>query len=377
MHNSVLVRYSEIAVKGPGSRPRMERLLASNVEEALSRHGIRGRVERVPGRILIVDVDDADEAAKTAARVFGVKSASPALMESFITFDDIVRLGVDYFSRRLKGRSFRVTARRTGEHDFTSLDVERALGAAIVEVTGAKVNLREPEYVAYVEIRGDKVFFYDTIIPGPGGLPLGSEEPALVLYSGGFDSTAALWMIWKRGSPADATFYYLGVEEALENATRAFRELARNWAYGHRPRLYVADFRPVAARVAERVHPRYRVLVVRRLMLEHASRLAEEKGYEALVTGESVGQVATQTIRNLRLIGGGLPLPVLRPVSGMDKDEVVELVRRIGLYDIVSVQVEACRVQVDPTPRASPSKFTEEYAKVAGEYNVPVREYRF
>jgi len=366
----VIVRYSEVAVKGPGSRPRMERLLASNLRQALARAGLGGRVERVPGRILVWDPGDAGAAARAAARVFGVKSASPAVAYKFESIDDIVEAGVGFFAPRLRGRSFRVTARRVGDHGFTSLDVERSLGAALLEAGAGPVNLKSPEAVAYVEVRGDTVFLYSEVIEGPGGLPLGSEEPSLVLYSGGFDSTAAWWLIWRRGSPADAAYFDVGAPEALENALKSARLLSRAWAHGHEPILHVADFTDAAAAVAELVSPRYRVIVLRRLMMEEAARLALERGYEALVTGESVGQVATQTIRNMRLIGANLPLPVIRPVSGMDKDEVTALTRRIGVYELVSKQVEACRAQVNPTPRADPDRFREELARVRGAYKV-------
>ena len=371
--NSVIVRYSEVAVKGPGTRGRMERLLASHIHEALRRRGVDGRVERVPGRILIVEPSDAHAASKAAARVFGVKSASPAYMFHFQSLQDLVEKAASFFASRVAGKSFRVTARRAGTHDFTSLDVERELGARLLEAGAGRVDLHNPEYVAYVEIRGSTAFAYDTVVEGPGGLPLGSEDPLLVLYSGGFDSTVAWWLVMKRGSPADLLYYDLGVPEALETAREAAERVASEWVHGRRPRLYVARI-VWGEDSLERVRPRYRALVVRRVMLEEAEKIAVARGYEGLVTGESIGQVATQTVRNLRLIGSGLRLPVIRPVSGMDKDEVAALSRRIGVYDIVSRQVEACRAMVDPTPRGDPRVFEEELAKVRGKYRVLLEE---
>ena len=360
----VVVRYSEVAVKGRYTRVRMEKLLASNLREALDHAGVGGRIERLQGRILVWDPGDPEAAARAAARVFGVKSASPALAFDFKGLEDLVEAAASFFAPRVARKRFRVTARRSGTHDFTSLDVERTLGARLLELGAGPVDLHSPEYVAYVEVRGNRAFLYDEVIEGPGGLPLGSEEPVLVLFSGGFDSTAAAWLMMRRGSPAGLVYYDMGVPEARENAVEIARSLARDWAYGYRPRLFIVDFTRTARIVAERVRPRYRVLVVRRLMLEHAARLAVEKGYEALATGESVGQVATQTVRNLRLIGSGLPLPVLRPLAGSDKDEVVALVRRIGLYEPVSRQVEACAQGVNPTPRGDPETFREELSKV-------------
>ena len=350
---AVIVRYSEPAVKGSGTRRRMEKLLSDHLEESLRRDGLTGRIRILPGRIIIEGISDPTRAALSASMVFGVKSSSPAYHARFNTLDDIVRLGLCLYSEKVKGRVFRVRARRVGKHDFTSKDVERALGGALYDSGARGVDLSSPEYTVYVEVRGSEVFFYDTIIPGPGGLPVGSEEPVLVLYSGGFDSTVAAWYAARRGSITGLVFYDLGVEEAWDNAYKAAEILAAKWARGWKITLYRADFVPLRDIIRGAVKPEYRVLILRRFMLEHASALALGLGYEALVTGESVGQVASQTVRNLRLIGSMLPLPVLRPLAGMDKDEIMSKAFEIGVYDVVSRQVEPCRNAPKPVPRGS------------------------
>jgi thiamine biosynthesis protein ThiI len=257
-----------------------------------------------------------------------------------------------------------VRARRSGVEPFTSKDVERELGAALIKMGAPKVNLTNPDYVAYVEVRGYTAFLYDEVVEGPGGLPLGSEEPVLVLFSGGFDSTVAAWRIMRRGSPAHLIFYDYGVPEALEVAVEAAKFLADNWAYGHSPKLFVVNFRGAVLVANGLVAPSYRTLVLRRLMMLHAQQVALKHGMEALVTGESVGQVASQTVRNLRLISGGLELPVLRPLAGHDKDEIVSEARRIGVYEIVARQIEVCGVDTPPTPRGSYEAFKSEFEKV-------------
>nr|MEB3844743.1 hypothetical protein [Desulfurococcales archaeon] len=169
----------------------------------------------------------------------------------------------------------------------------------------------------------------------------------------GFDSTVAAWYAARRGSITGLVFYDLGVEEAWNNAYKAAEILAAKWARGWKITLYRADFVPLRDIIRGAVKPEYRVLILRRFMLEHASALALGLGYEALVTGESVGQVASQTVRNLRLIGSMLPLPVLRPLAGMDKDEIMSKAFEIGVYDVVSRQVEPCRNAPKPVPRGS------------------------
>jgi len=365
LEDVVLVRYSEIAVKGPTTRARMESLLKSNLEDALSKKGATGRIYLVRGRLVIRDPGpDSRSVAHIAARVFGVKSASPAVEVRFDSLEDLVFRATEWFAPKVKGRVFRVRARRTGVHSFTSKDVERELGARLVEAGGGPVNLENPEYTAYVEVRGSRAFFYDEIVEGPGGLPLGSESPTLVLFSGGFDSTAAAWLLMRRGSRVALAFYDLGVEEAFRIALEAALKLSEEWVYGHKLRIYRVMFGDVVSRARQLVRPGYRVLVIRRAMLLHAQWLALREGYEALATGECVGQVASQTIRNIRVISEGLSLPVLRPVSGFDKDEVVNLVRRIGLYDTVSRQIEVCGAVSTPTPKAGMEVFRFEYEKI-------------
>ncbi|MCE4611412.1 MAG: tRNA sulfurtransferase [Desulfurococcales archaeon] len=365
---TVIVRYGEVAVKGEATRSRMEGLLVKALKEALTAEGvIYGGVERLRGRIIIRGFDS-EETAKRAswasARVFGVKSASPAFEVEFRGLEDLVVVASSFFAPRVKGRSFMVRARRSGVEPFTSKDVERELGRALLESGAPRVDLKSPDYVAFVEVRGRRAYLYDTIVEGPGGLPVGSEEPALVLFSGGFDSTVAAWRMMRRGVPVHLVFYDLGFPEVLEVAVEAAKYLADNWAYGHRPKLYIVNFRGAALVVNGLVAPSYRTLVLRRLMLLHAEDLALKEGYEALVTGESVGQVASQTVRNLRLIGGGLRLPVIRPLAGHDKDEIVAEARRIGVYEIVARQREVCGVDTPPTPRASEKAFNSELEKV-------------
>ncbi len=362
-----LVRYAEVAVKGEQARNRMEKLLVGAIRESLESGGVRGRVERVRGRIIVEGLSCEEEAVKAsarAARVFGVKSASPAYKIDYRDLNDLVAKAARFFSGRIKGSSFMVRARRSGVEPFTSKDVEKELGRALIELGAPRVDLKSPEYVAYVEVRGPTAFLYDTVVQGPGGLPIGSEEPALVLFSGGFDSTVAAWRIMKRGVPAHLAFYDFGFPDVLEVAVEAAKYLADNWAFGHRPRLYVVNFRGAALVVNGLVAPSYRTLVLRRLMMLHAEELAVREGMEALVTGESVGQVASQTVRNLRLISEGLKLPVLRPLAGHDKDEIVEEARRIGVYDIVARQREVCGVDTPPTPRALDEAFKSEVEKV-------------
>ena len=362
----VLIRYSEIAVKGPSTRARMESLLKRNIEDALASLGAGGAVEIADGRLILRDPKpDPRAAALASSRVFGVKSVSPALEVGFNSLEDLSEKAVEFFGDRVRGRIFRVRARRVGSHPFTSKDIEKVVGARLLEAGARGVNLEEPEYTAYVEVRGWRAYFYDEVIGGPGGLPVGSEGPVLLLFSGGFDSTAAAWLLMKRGSTLSLVYYDLGVRRALLTALDVALTLAREWGFGHDPAFYIADFNPVASRARGLVRPEYRVLAIRRAMMEHAALLARREGFEAIATGENIGQVASQTLRNMRLISEGIGVPVLRPLACFDKDETIALTRRIGLYEKSASQVEVCRDAPPPTPRGDPTVFKREYGKLS------------
>ncbi len=364
MKNVVVVRYSEIAVKGRKTRNEMERLLINNMKDALKTKKCKGKFLRKDGRIIVESPEpDPLKVAKVISKVFGVKSVSPAIMTEFSNFKDLIEKALQYFSADIKGRIFAVRARRVGSHSFTSKDVEKALGKKLLETGGKGVDLERPEFIAYVEIRDYVAYFYKDIIRGPGGLPLGSEDPVLVLFSGGFDSTVSVWLLMKRGSPITLLTFYPNIPEFLERSLQIAGFLNNEWSFGHEIEFCVADISNIVNILKSKVRKDYRVLVLRKIMAEYARQIAEEKKLKVLATGESVGQVASQTINNIRLIWENIGIPVLRPVIGLDKDEIMKISKEIDVYDLVSKQIEPCGMLGSPDPKASSDIFYNEYNK--------------
>ncbi len=364
----LLVRYSEIALKGRASRRRMERLLVENIRDALASNGVKGkRVWARDARVWVCCFRDEVEAFRVAehvARVMGVVSVSPVVEQVFHDLNHLVELGREFFKERVKGKVFAVRAHRVGEHDFTSKDVEKLLGEALLKEGARGVNLENPEYEAFVEIRWGQVYFYDKIVRGPGGLPVGSEGVVLSLFSGGIDSPVASWMMLKRGCIVHLLFFNIGGKPHLEGALRVAKVLADKWMYGYKPKLYVIDVRPIVQLISDRVPEHYRIIVLRRAMMRLAEKLALRIGAEALVTGESLGQVASQTLRNLRVIDDATSILVLRPLIGFDKQEIVNKAIEIGTYEESKKLQEYCALGVSkPTTRAKldeARKFEEE-----------------
>ena len=340
-----MVRYGEVAIKGPRTRRRMERLLARNIAEAVSGCG-KARVVVRGGRVFVY-VDDEDCAVERIRHVFGVKSLSRATETSFSTLDELARTVAETFSGLVRGRRFAVRVRRVGSHGFTSIDAAREIGARLVEA-GGQVDLENPDVEVHVEIRGSRAYLFTEVVPGVGGLPLGSEGRVLALVSGGIDSPVAAWLVMRRG--AEPVFAFLSVAHPVDTvqALRVIRAL-RRYVHGVKPSIFVIKLVDTVAAI-RRLRLQYWNAAFKRAMYLVAARLAEEVKADAVVTGEVLGQVSTQTLSMLNALQSGIDLPILRPLIGMDKDDVVELARRIGTYEESRNAEEFCAV-FSPKPR--------------------------
>lgn len=339
----VLIRMSgDISTKARATQRRFVQRLATNLKDAIASEGLDAKLVVRRERMLVET--GSGEALEVLARVFGVQSLSRVEQRPAPALDAVVRDGVELFRGRVAGRRYAVRARRVGDRGrapFGSQQLERALGAAL-QPYGAKVDLTHPEVRAQIELFDGDAFFFTETRRAHGGLPLGVEGRALALVSGGFDSAVAAWQMQKRGVALDFLFCNLGGRAHELGVLRVLKVLADRWGYGTRPRLHALDFEPVAAHLMERVHPRYRQVVLKRLMLRAAERVAARSRASALVTGEAVGQVSSQTLRNLSVISPATRYTVLRPLAAFNKDEIIEQARRIGTYELSSVVQEYC-----------------------------------
>ncbi len=347
-----LIRLSgELSTKSRRTRGRFQKRLLSNLRDALESEGIEARVEAGWSRLFL-------EARDTSflgplGRTFGVSSGSVLAGSCAAELGAIVETGRRLFGERVRGHRYAVRARRAGTHEFSSADIHRDLGAALND--GATVDLGSPDITVYVEVRDARAYFYDDRFAGPSGLPLGVQGRALALLSGGFDSAVAAWMVLRRGVALDYLFCNLGGRAYERMVVEVGKVLADSWSYGTRPRLHVLDFGPVVEAMRAAARPAYLQVVLKRLMYRAASRVGAETGAEALVTGESIGQVSSQTLTNLRAIDGASDLPVLRPLLGFHKEEILSRAREIGTYELSARVREYCSVAPGkPVTAASP-----------------------
>ncbi len=348
----LLIRYSgELSIKSRRTRRRFEARLAQNLRDACRSHQHRCRIRRGWSRLHLVTPDA--EASDAVRRVFGISSYSLLEGRCVAALPEIVKLGQKLYGEAVKGRRYAVRARRTGSHEFSSYDIQRELGAALNP--GAIVDLTHPDVEVRVEVRDDDAYFVGAPQAGAGGLPLGVQGRAVALVSGGFDSVVAAWMALRRGVELDYLFCNLGGAAYKRLTIEVVKVLADRWSYGTDPRLHVVDFEPVMDEFRRTVKPSYWQVTLKRMMLLAAARVAEEVGADALVTGESIGQVSSQTLANLRAIDAVAPLPVLRPLIGFDKEEILARARSIGTYELSARVREYCAIVPDrPVTAARP-----------------------
>lgn len=332
----------EIGTKSPRTRRRFLRILSSNVRAALRRAGVGGRVEPRWSRIL-VDVDEAGPAMSALTRIFGVHSVARVVTVPFTGLDDLVARAAELFRDRVAGRTFAVRARRSGSHAFVSTDVAVALGDAL-KPASAGVDLDDPEVEVALEIVDAEAHVVLESVPGPGGLPLGSGGRAVALFSGGFDSPVASWMAMRRGTALELVVYDLGAREPVEAALSVARELAARWAPGVEPKAHMVDLTTLVSALRARVEPRIRQVLLKRAMYRAGTLVAGAANAEALVTGESLGQASTQTLRNLAVAEEAAGVPVLRPLVGMDKEEIIARSRVIGTHAASERVREVCAI---------------------------------
>lgn len=338
----VLKIAGEIGTKSARTRRRFLRVLTANVRGALRRAGVRAEVEPRWSRILVRSADT-EAVAGSLRGVFGLHSVSEAALVRFATLEELVAEAAGAFRERVAGRSFAVRARRSGEHPFRSIDVAVALGEAL-RPGSAGVDLGTPEVEVPLEIVGDTAYLFLERRAGAGGLPVGVGGRAVALFSGGFDSPVAAWMAMRRGMALDLVTCDLGGCGQVDAALEVARELVNAWAPGVEPRTHVVDLAPAVAALRDRVRPGIRQVVLKRAMYRVGTIVAERLGADALVTGEALGQVSTQTVRNLAVAEDAAGLPVLRPLIGMDKEEIMARAREIGTHDASARVQEHCNI---------------------------------
>lgn len=346
MKKIILVRYGEILLKGL-NRPVFENKLIENIKRALYGLG-KISVSRSQARIYIEPEDenyDFEKAIDLLKKVFGIVSVSPVwkIETDFEKLKERSLVMVKGLIERKRFGTFKVETKRGNKRfPMDSPEISRELGAHILEnVPGLSVNVNNPEFILYVEVR-EFTYIYSEIFPAVCGMPLGSNGKAMLLLSGGIDSPVAGWMIAKRGVEIEAVHFY-SYPYTSERAKEKVIELAKLLAsYCYKINLHIVPFTDIQLEINEKCPQDQMTIIMRRVMMTISERIAKKTGALALVTGESLGQVASQTMQSLAVTNSVVDMPVFRPLIGMDKNEVIELARKIGTFETSILPYEDC-----------------------------------
>ena len=372
MNRIILVRYTEIHLKGL-NRPFFEKKLIANMKSSLK--GIPCKIYHEQGRIYVHSVpdDSFDEAIDRLRRVFGIHSLSPAYVVDK-DWDNVVNTCYELMEKEIErsGKtSFKVFARRSDKHYFMNSDaINREMGGLMLErFPCLHVDIHNPEIKLCIEIR-DSAYVYCEEIPCANGMPIGSAGKATLLISGGIDSPVAGYMMAKRGLILSAVHFY-SYPYTSERARDKVVELAGLLSkYAGPIRLFLVPFTDIQMKIYDECPEKETTVIMRRLMMKIAERIAVSEESRALITGEALGQVASQTLESLCVTNDAVSMPVFRPLIGFDKDEIMELARKIGTYETSILPYEdCCTVFVPKHPVTKPDRETLRASEAAVDFS--------
>lgn len=360
MFKAFLIKYAEIGVKGK-NRYLFEDALVQQIKYALKRCDGEFKVYKTQGRIYIDALSEYDfeETVGNLKTVFGISGICPVVYVEDEGFEKLCQDVITYLDQMYpdKNRTFKVAARRARKnYPLNSMEINEELGGAILDAyPQMKVDVHKPDFFLNIEIR-ERIYIYSEIIPGPGGMPVGTNGKAMLLLSGGIDSPVAGYMIAKRGVKIDAVYFH-APPYTSDRAKQKVVDLARIVSgYAGPIYLHVINFTEIQLYIYEKCPHEELTIIMRRYMMRIAERIAQETGCLGLITGESIGQVASQTMQSLAATNEVCSLPVYRPLIGMDKQEIVEISERIDTYE-TSIQPfeDCCTIFVAKHPVTKPN----------------------
>ena len=360
MYQSFLIKYAEIAIKGK-NRHLFEDALVSQICHALREVDGEFNVRKEQGRIYVEAESEFDyeETVEALQHVFGIVGICPVIMAQDEGFDALAQMVVAHVKEVYgdKSLTFKVDARRARKnYPMTSMEINAELGGRILDACpNMSVDVHDPDVMVHVEIR-NQINIYSSEIPGPGGMPVGTNGKAMLLLSGGIDSPVAGYMIAKRGVSIDATYFH-APPYTSERAKQKVVDLAKLVAkYSGPINLHIVNFTDIQLAIYEKCPHDELTIIMRRYMMKIAEHFAKENKCLGLITGESIGQVASQTMQSLAATNEVCTMPVFRPVIGFDKQEIVERSWEIGTYE-TSIQPfeDCCTIFVAKHPVTKPN----------------------
>ncbi|NVK26199.1 MAG: tRNA 4-thiouridine(8) synthase ThiI [Gammaproteobacteria bacterium] len=363
----LIVKYHpEINIKSRSVRRRFSKLLESNIRIIVKRLYPSAHVIARWSDILVETKDDVTpeleaEIIEAVSRIPGVDQYNEIVEYPFVDFETAFQDVAKHWQNELVGKTFCVRVKRSGKHDFTSSDLERYIGGGLNQsVESASVSLRKPDITVKVELREDKLQVIKANHKGLGGMPLPTQEDVLSLISGGFDSGVATYHMMRRGARTHFCFFNLGGREHEIGVKQVSHAIWQRYSSSHKTKFISVNFEPVVDQILTNIDNGLMGVVLKRMMMRAAAQVADKLNIKALVTGESLGQVSSQTLTNLNVIDRVTETLILRPLIHIDKAEIIETSREIGTHDFAAAMPEYCGViSKKPTTRAVLSQVEE------------------
>ncbi|PXW21395.1 tRNA uracil 4-sulfurtransferase ThiI [Pantoea sp. JKS000250] len=360
----IIKLFPEITIKSPSVRLRFIKILASNIRNVLKTVSDDIAVVRYWDHIEVRSKNAAlaDIIPDELSRIPGIHHVLAVEDREYTDIHHIFEQTLAQYRDSLEGKSFCVRVKRRGKHSFSSQDVERYVGGGLNQhIESARVQLKNPDVTVNLEVEENRLTLVTARYEGLGGFPIGTQEDVLSLISGGFDSGVSSYMLLRRGSRVHYCFFNLGGAAHEIGVRQVAHYLWNRFGRSHRVRFVAINFEPVVGEILEKVDDGQMGVVLKRMMVRAASTIAERYGVQALVTGEAVGQVSSQTLTNLRLIDNASDTLILRPLISHDKEHIIRVAREIGTEDFASTMPEYCGViSKSPTVKAVKAKIEAE-----------------
>ena len=363
----IIKLFPEITIKSKSVRQRFIKILQGNIRNVLRRFDDDARVRMDWDKLIVSSRNDQfrEQAIEALACIPGIQAFLEVQASKFTDLHDIFEQVKAVWGDQLKGKTFCVRVKRRGKHDFSSIDVERYVGGGLNQhIESARVKLTNPDVTVHLEVEDDRLLLIKGRYEGIGGFPIGTQEDVLSLISGGFDSGVSSYMLMRRGCRVHYCFFNLGGAAHEIGVRQVAHYLWNRFGSSHRVRFVAINFEPVVGEILEKIDDGQMGVILKRMMVRAASKVAERYGVQALVTGEALGQVSSQTLTNLRLIDNVSDTLILRPLISYDKEHIINLARQIGTEDFARTMPEYCGViSKSPTVKAVKSKIEAEEEK--------------
>ena len=360
----IIKLFPEITIKSQSVRLRFIKILTGNIRNVLKHYDETLAVVRHWDHVEVRAKDENKrlDIREALTRIPGIHHILEVEDVPFTSLHDIFEKALAQYRDQIEGKTFCVRAKRRGKHEFSSIEVERYVGGGLNQhVESARVRLTNPEVTVNLEIENDRLLLVKGRYEGIGGFPIGTQEDVLSLISGGFDSGVSSYMLMRRGCRVHYCFFNLGGAAHEIGVRQVAHYLWNRFGSSHRVRFVAINFEPVVGEILEKVDDGQMGVVLKRMMVRAASKVAERYGVQALVTGEALGQVSSQTLTNLRLIDNVSDTLILRPLISHDKEHIIDLAREIGTEDFARTMPEYCGViSKSPTVKAVKAKIEAE-----------------